>query len=452
MPPSGGIQISASFAARPGFKARKSTDMNILYIVPNPPSLVRVRPYNLITHLRKRGHHLTVATTWANPGELADLERLRAMGLDVIAAPLTKPQIGLNLARALLSGKPLQAEYSWQPDLQSQISNITSQFDVVHVEHLRGARYGTSIRSEILNQKSKIPVVWDSVDCITYLFEQASKQSQSLSGKLMTTLELGRTRKHEGRLACQFDHVLVTSETDKQALEKLANITSPKFGAGDQLANGQSPISDLRSLISVLPNGVDLSYFTPTDEPRQANTLVFSGKMSYHANVTAALYMAHQVMPLVWSQQPKVRLIIAGSQPAAKVRQLAETYAGRVEVTGFLPDLRAPLRQASVAVAPLLYGAGIQNKVLEAMACGTPVVASPLAVSALKANTTHDCLVADSPAAFAEAILRLLGDESLRQRIGAAGHRYVEAHHNWETIAAQLESIYAQSIEHAHNR
>jgi sugar transferase (PEP-CTERM/EpsH1 system associated) len=400
--------------------------MNILYVVPNPPSLVRVRPYNLILHLAKHGHHITVATTCANSHEQDDIERLRRLGPSVIAARLTKPRIAINLVNALVSGEPLQAEYCWQPDLKSQISKIKSQFDVVHVEHLRGARYGTTVQSEIENRKSNIPVVWDSVDCITYLFEQASKQSQSASGKIMTRLELGRTRKHEGRLVRQFDQVLVTSETDRQALERLGH----------------------RADIHVLPNGVDLGYFTPADTPREATTLVFSGKMSYHANVTAALYLANQVMPLVWSQRPEVRLVIAGSQPTSSVRQLAKAEPARVEVTGFLPDLRVPLRKASIAIAPLQYGAGIQNKVLEAMACGIPVVASPLAVSALKVQPGKDCLVANSPQTFAEAILRLLSDEPLRVHVGTTGRRYVEAHHNWETIAAQLEAIYERSIEH----
>ena len=393
--------------------------MNILYIVPNPPSLVRVRPYNLVAHLQKRGHRITVATTWADRGERDDIERLRAQGLNVVAARLTKPRIGINLASALVSGKPLQAEYCWQPELGSLISRRISQFDVAHVEHLRGARYGLEI-------KSQIPVVWDSVDCITYLFEQASQHSQSVTSRIMTLMELGRTRKHEGWLVRQFDQVLVTSETDRQALDRLGN----------------------RPDINVLPNGVDLGYFTPTDEPRKANLLVFSGKMSYHANVTAALYLANQVMPIVWARRPEVRLVIAGSQPTSSVRKLAKAYPTRVIVTGFLPDLRMPLRQASISIAPLLYGAGIQNKVLEAMACGTPVVASPLAISALRAHPEQDCLVAASPPAFADAILRLLADESLRECIGAAGRRYVETHHNWETIAAQLESIYARSIEH----
>jgi glycosyltransferase involved in cell wall biosynthesis len=104
-----------------------------------------------------------------------------------------------------------------------------------------------------------------------------------------------------------------------------------------------------------------------------------------------------------------------------------------------------PLRKAAVAVAPLLYGAGVQNKVLEAMACGTPVVAMSQAISALSVQPGAECLVADTAPTLAAAILSLLHDEDLRARMGAAGRRYVEDNHNWNAIIAHLENIYQRN-------
>ena len=414
--------------------------MDILFVVPYTPTLIRVRPYNLIRFLARHGHRITLATLWENPSEYQTLVEWQAQGIEVIAAPLTRAQKVWNSLQTLPTRTPLQATYCWQPNLKSQISNLKSQFDVAHVEHLRGAQYAPHLESQFSaqpasarNLKSQIPVVWDSVDCITYLFEQAARQSQSLSSKLITRLELGRTRRYEGWLVGQFDKVLVTSETDKAVL--------------GQLSNSMSKTPKLQSEIAVLPNGVDLEYFTPNPKACQPDTLVFSGKMSYHANIAAALYLVSEVMPLVWAQRPDVRLVIAGSRPPSAVQKLSRDYPAQIEVTGYVPDLRLPLLQASVAVAPLLYGAGIQNKVLEAMACGTPVVASPLAISALShVQPGTDCLVADSPQAFAEEILGLLGDHTLQERLSAAGRHYVESYHNWDSIAAQLEAIYLQSI------
>jgi glycosyltransferase involved in cell wall biosynthesis len=424
----------------------QKTGMNILFVVPYVPNLIRVRPYNLIRHLAARGHRVTVLTLWTNEQERAEVEALKQHCHDVKALYLPRWRSLLNCLLALPTSTPLQSVYCWESNLKYQIPNIKSQFDVVHVEHLRGARYGLEIKSAISNQKSRIPVVWDSVDSITHLFEQAAQQSQSRSSRLMTRLELGRTRRYEGWLVRQFDKVLVTSETDKVALERISNT---QYQISNQPIS-QSAISNQQSATEVLPNGVDLEYFAPGNGTRQAGTVVFSGKMSYHANATAALYLADQVMPLVWAQRPDARLVIAGSRPTPAVCQLASNHGGRIEVTGYVPDLRTPLQRASVAVAPLLYGAGIQNKVLEAMACGTPVVASPLAVSALSyLQAGTDGLVADTPQAYAKYIVRLLSDDALRERIGAAGRRYVEAHHHWDAVAAQLETIYQRSMQDA---
>jgi glycosyltransferase involved in cell wall biosynthesis len=428
--------------------------MNILFIVPYTPNLIHVRPYQLIRSLVRRGHRLTLATLWISDEEQADLDRLAAEGVQVLACWLSIWRSTWNCLRALPSGVPLQAVYCWQPALARRVQFAIrhSQFDIIHVEHLRGARYGLHTKSEIRNPKSEIPIVWDSVDCISYLFEQAARDSRSLKGRLMTRLELGRTRRHEGWLVGQFDRVLVTSEVDATALRELAAVSCPlSVGQQSAISNQQLTTSN-EQLITVLPNGVDLAYFTPTGEPREPASVVITGKMSYHANVTAALHLIQDIMPRVWAQRPDVQVWIAGKDPPREIRALgtyggqSSVIGGRVTVTGTVPDIRPYLRRATLAVAPVPYGAGIQNKVLEAMACETPVVASPQAISALAARPGRDLVVAGGAEAFAQAVLALLDDPARRAQLGPAGRAYVEAHHNWEVIAAQLEDIYWNSI------
>jgi glycosyltransferase involved in cell wall biosynthesis len=122
-----------------------------------------------------------------------------------------------------------------------------------------------------------------------------------------------------------------------------------------------------------------------------------------------------------------------------------------VKVTGMVPDVRPFLQQATIAVAPLTYGAGMQFKVLENMACGTPVVATPLAVSALiGAVHDQDLMVAQEPVEFAGKVIQLLDDACLRQAVGESGRRYVEEHFSWDRLIAQLEEVYHGVIEN-HN-
>jgi glycosyltransferase involved in cell wall biosynthesis len=408
--------------------------MNILFIAPYVPTLIRVRPYNFVRYLARAGHSVTLAAVWESEAERTAIQPLQAEGIAVVSAPLARNRKLANLLAVLPSSKPLQSNFCWQPELASQIDQQldAKQFDVIHVEHLRGSRYALHAKSKLHNRKSKLPVVWDSVDSITHLFEQAAQQSQSTRGKLMTAFELPRTRQYEGWLAAQFDRVLVTSPVDRAAIEKI----SP----------GHAPIE-------VVPNGVDLDYFSPPEAARDPDTLVFSGKMSYHANVTAALHLVNDIMPAVWAQRPQVVLTIAGKDPTAEVQALATKHAGKVIVTGSVPDMRAYLRAASVAVVPVVYGAGIQNKVLEAMACGTPVVTSDKTVRSLQPGYEQALMIAPSPVQFAEAVLQLLRDDAGRERLGRAGRAYIETHHDWRAIVDRLACIYkaaakASSAEH----
>jgi len=397
--------------------------MRIAYIVPYVPNLIRTRPYNLINQLASLGHEVTVFTLGSGKQDLIDAQALKGHGRDVNYYPQPVWRSLLNSAAAVPSRKPLQSVYSWQRDMALQIAQRASQnqFDILHVEHLRGSRYGSFLKSKFPH----LPVVWDSVDCISHLFQQAANHSHSFFGKFMTRFELPRTRRTEGDLACQFDHVLVTSPSDRDALLGLVPV-------------GKSP-----SEISVLPNGVDFAYFHPNAEfERQAETIVFSGKMSYHANTSMVKYLVDEIMPRIWKLRPAARLYIVGKDPSPAIRQLGQNPL--ITVTGTVDDIRPYLWRAAVSVVPLLYGVGIQNKILEAMATGTPVVTTCRALSALQAQPGKDLLAYDDPDRFSEAVLQLIADQSLQHRIGDAAVTYVRTYHNWTSIASQIQNIYQE--------
>jgi len=202
------------------------------------------------------------------------------------------------------------------------------------------------------------------------------------------------------------------------------------------------------SAISVLPNGVDFDYFSPAAGlRREPDTIVISGKMSYHANVTMCLDFVDRIFPLIRARRPQAELWIVGKAPSREVCRLGERPG--ITITGSVADIRPYLRRASVAVAPLSYGAGIQNKVLEAMACATPVVCTGLAASALGARDGKHLLIRESPADFAEAVLWLLEHPEERTRIGRMGRDYILREHGWDSIARQLEVIYDEVIDAA---
>jgi len=148
-------------------------------------------------------------------------------------------------------------------------------------------------------------------------------------------------------------------------------------------------------------------------------------------------------MPRVWDRHPEARLVLAGKDPSPALQALAAP--GRVEVTGYVTDMAATMASATVLAAPLVYAAGIQNKVLEAMARGVPVVTSASACAALEAVVGRDIVAADDDAAFAAAIVGLLEDRPRRDAVGAAGRRHVEQHHEWDALARALMDVYADA-------
>jgi sugar transferase (PEP-CTERM/EpsH1 system associated) len=402
--------------------------MNVLYIVPYAPNLVRVRPYNLIRELTRRGNRVSVATLWTGEAEREDMRQLAQQVELVESSPLPRWRSYLNCLSALPTQTPLQAVYCWQPDLANGLSRMLGEqallgdIDVVHVEHMRGAKYGLWVKK----QAPSIPVVWDSVDCISLLFQQAAGRSRRIVNRWISTFELSRNRRFEGWLVNQFDHTLVTSLIDKQALEQLSQ-------------NGHPPE------ISVLPNGVDHHYFQPGEfAARKSDTLVISGKMSYHANVTMVVNFVNDVLPLIQAKRPQVELWIVGKDPAREIVALSERPG--ITITGTVKDIRPFLQQAAVAVAPVIYGVGIQNKVLEAMACATPVVSTPQAVSALSVQSGKEVLIGESSSELAAQVINLLADVQLQQQIGHAGSEYVKRHHDWSAIAGTLEGIYDETI------
>ena len=412
-------------------------------MVPYAPTRIRTRPLHLIRALRAQGHDVTVATLWVDALERDALDELARDVNGLVAEHMPIARSLWNCLRTLPGSDPLQAHFSWSPRLAARLQQLvdTSRFDVVHVEHLRGVRYGLMLNRMLATRVGRPALVWDSVDCISHLFRRTSTESQMPRARLAARLELGRTERFEGSATTAFDRVLVTSDADRHELLQLtrAATSSPR-----------------EPCVDVVPNGVDLDYFSPTDGPREPMTLVVTGKMSYHANATAAVWFVRQVMPAVWAVHPSARVWIVGKDPGREVQKLGQSWGGSLRqehangravkgdvlVTGTVPDVRPFLRRAALAIAPIQYGVGIQNKVLEAMACGTPVVATAEAVAGLRARPGTEVAAASSPTELAIRIIDLLNDPARRADLGRAGRRFIERDHDWRRICARLTDIY----------
>ncbi len=236
-------------------------------------------------------------------------------------------------------------------------------------------------------------------------------------------LEKRNVRRFMAREFAHYRRVVVVSNRDERALREL------------------NP--DLK--VETVPNGVDVDAFRPnpavTPEP---GLVVFTGAMHWAPNIEAARFLATEILPRLRGLDPRARLAIVGRNPAPDVQRLGGIDG--VEVTGEVPDIRTWLWRAEAFACPMVSGTGIKNKLLEALACATPCVATAHACEGIRVVPGEDLLVADSAAGLAEGLATLLDDAELRRRIGSRGRDAVVAGNSWDAAVRAYETIFEQEL------
>jgi glycosyltransferase involved in cell wall biosynthesis len=376
---------------------------------------VRVRPYNWIRSLVGLGHQVHLVALDPPEDAPAPQGEMRRLCAAVDVFRLTRGRTFANAVRALPRfGTPLQLAYSHHPEAEQLAASLASsgRYDVVHVEHMRGVA--------LTSRLGDVPIVYDAVDSISALFAESARMARSRASRLIARLDLARSRRFEARAPLLFSRTVVTSKREAAAFARLAG-------------------PEAQSRLTFVPNGVDIEYFRPPCRPDR-HAIVFTGKLSYHANAAAAARLVERIMPLVWARRPDTPVILAGKGPAPDIVALGGDK--RVTVTGYVEEMRTVFAEAVVAVCPLVYGAGIQNKALEALASGVPTIITSPVAQALSGVSGQHYIVADSDQKIADAILQLLADPAHCVRLAAEGRDYVTRFHHWETLAAALVAAY----------
>ena len=197
-------------------------NLNIIFVTPYQPDIVRVRPYQFIRHLTKLGHKVTLVY-YDSPDKLIPGDELKSICQNIYAFPLTKLRAIVNCSFCLLTKKPLQAAYGLNKKMSNHLSDLIRNekipFDLIHFEHLRSVEFGRNLIKN--NPQSRIKMIWDSVDSITHLFRQAARQHPMWAGRKFLEFETNRTAKYEPYYASLFDKVLVTSKKDQQIFNEL---------------------------------------------------------------------------------------------------------------------------------------------------------------------------------------------------------------------------------------
>jgi sugar transferase (PEP-CTERM/EpsH1 system associated) len=391
---------------------------NLLYLVhriPYPPDKGdKVRSYHLLRHLSAAGHRVHLGTFIDDPRDEQHAGTARALCASAHFARLRPWQAKLRSLTSLLRGEPLTLGYYRDEALARWVRQTLA------TERIDAAVVFSSSMVQYVDGEKGLRLLVDFVDV------DSAKWSQYAGDRAWPLSWLYR---REGR------RLLGCERAAAQRADQSFFVTEKETELFRQLA----PESAGRC--EALRNGVDAEFFAPDAtlaSPYRGDeiALVFTGAMDYHPNIDAVCWFVADMLPALRARWPSLRFHIVGRNPAPSVRALA---GPAVNVTGTVPDVRPWLQHASVVVAPLRLARGIQNKVLEAMAMGRPVVAAQECAAAIQARLGIELLAAPDAEGFVQEIAGLLRDPWRAIAIGAAGRRRALADFGWEANLGTIE-------------
>jgi hypothetical protein len=394
--------------------------LKILFIChrfPYPPKRGgKIRPFNIIKHLSHHGHEVTVASLARSREEEQEGQGLAPYCARYLMERMSAGAAAFRMLVLIPTGTPSSMGYFYSPALARRIREAleNTRFDLVFVHCAFAAQYVVKVRG--------IPKLLDfgDMDSQKWLAYAKFRKLPLAAGYWLEGRKLQRA---EMVLARSFDFCTCTTQAELETLE----------GYGTGIRSGW------------FPNGVDSEYFTPTDTPYDPNTICFTGRMGYYPNQQAVTFFSRQVLPLIRERHPQARFLIVGAQPSRAVLRLQRLPG--VVVTGSVADVRPLVLESALTVAPLAIARGTQNKILESLAMGVPVVASKEASRGVDAVPGGHLLTASSPETYRDAVLNLMEDTSMRARFAQAGRKRVLERHSWAASLKTLDALIAECID-----
>jgi sugar transferase (PEP-CTERM/EpsH1 system associated) len=445
--------------------------MKILYIahrIPYPPNKGdKIRSFNEIKYLSQR-HEIHLACLADDPKDLKYENDLKYFCKSTNVVLVNPKIVKLKSSFYLFSKKPLSVPYFYSRKLQRTVDHLLStiDFDIIFCFSSPMAEYvfksrllvsgflrfekslvkgspvasyqklassvqrpatssqqpETSKKHPATSVRQPATKIMDFVDVDSDKWGQYSKHAR-FPMSWVYALEGRRLADYERKVAETFDHSIFVTEAEAKIFR-----------------NKNLHIKN----ITAISNGVDLDYFSPTvsQHPSTINqqpVIVFTGVMNYFANVDGVVWFTKEILPLIRKEIPEIRFYIVGRNPTKEVLSLA--LDSSVTVTGYVPDTREYLKMAAVVAAPLRIARGIQNKVLEAMAMGIPVVATPQAFEGVEAEPGRDLILGGDVRKIAEGVIGLVKEGSLRKSIGDNARRTIEKNYCWSKNLEKLDNV-----------
>lgn len=391
--------------------------MKILFLSPTVPYPLtdggRIRVYNLLKQIAQ-DNDVTLLALETQPTDSESISHIQQLGINthLVKNLHTLPRISLStLLAAFLKKQPITVARYNVPAYRERIHELLelADFDLVHYEMFHIAQFHT---------ETDLPCVLSLQNVDSAIWHRLTDETTNLFYKFAYWTQRNAFQRYERRLSPKFDAVTCTSEIDASVFEQFCP----------------------EDLVEVIPNGVDVTHFTPDYESADSAHLIYIGSMDWYPNEDAVSFFVEEVFPIIRNSVPDVKFTIVGGNPSERVQGIADIDG--VTVTGRVPEIKPYFSAATVFVVPLRIGSGTRLKILEALAMGKAVVSTTVGAEGLALQNGEEIMIADDPTNFAHAVIQLLTDPALRKKIGENGRKRVEQDYDWRNIGNQLLTVY----------
>lgn len=391
--------------------------MHILFLstwYPFPPDNgSKLRAHYLLRSLAE--HHDVTCVAFDPEGNHAGGAALPAWATALKVHALREdPYQRVHASRLVRYLSPIPLAYAENQVMRDKVESLGDAWDAVVAVQMPVARY--------LPGGARAAVI-DVDTSLSFQMAERLHLAGSLPGRVQAWVSYQKARLYEAQHVRRFDLALVAGAHELPHTRRIAG---------------------LQARVEVLPNGVDCEHNVPGLTQAQDGHLVYNGALTYSANYDAMRWFLAEVYPRIRQAVPSVSLTITGSTKGIDLTGLA--LDDSVHLTGFVPDVRLPVAGASVCVVPIRQGGGTRLKILEAMALGTPVVATTKGAEGLNVQAGVHLVIADDPSDFAAQTVRLLGNEAERQRLAVNARSLVEHEYDWLQIGARFVALVEDAV------
>lgn len=377
--------------------------------IPYPPYRGdKLKIYNISKILVKK-NNVHIITFYRNESDKELIKPLEDLGIRVSLVKLTLIESIFNAFLAIFQVVPFQVAWYKSKKMKKSINDLlmNQNFDVVYHHLIRSAQYLSE------NQEKSYLNVIDFTDAVSLYLSRMVEKERNIFKKIFIKAELKRISKYEN-IAEKFDALFICSEIDRKFL----------------IDKG------IKQDIRILNNGIDTDYFVSEKNDYDIKRIIFTGNMPYYANSDAAIYFVKEILPIILLKDPEVKFYIVGQRPPLSVKQLVSK---NVIVTGYVKDIKEEYLKSSVNVAPMRFGAGTLNKVLESIALGVPVVATSISMLGLQKELAKFVFIADTPTQFANTVLEIINNPSIRNELMVEGKAIISKTLSWNNIVSDFE-------------